>query len=675
MKKFTGFLLLLLCFSAYSQQPQIPLALLTFEKDLRAEMLELTNWGQNEKLNSLSDSEKLEPAVVIDETRADFIETPKLDEKRTLEFTYRMYYKRVHINEDKSVQSFNKLYLQVQSEFDLVDLRAHTISSSGKVSKEFNEKDMKLTEEDGKKFLILAIDGAEKGGEIEYFYITRKNVQRYGSINVQGGTFIRNYNYIMRMPEHVEFLFKGYNGCPDVTDQNKGDYNYYRLKVKNVPVLNTETFQNYDTELMRMEYVLAYIKSSGKVRLNTYADFSKNVYKNLMADQKESLKDIKKLSKKLKLETITDNETKIRTIENWIKTNIVYSDDVSFSKMSDLLKNKYAGESGLIKLYIYLFEYNDIKYQIWATCSKDKKVFDEDFESYNFLEDFYLYFPGVKKFIDYKNIAWRLSIPPSAILGQKALQIKVVDLGNGVTSSKYTIGKAKLPSCTLTNDVMKLDIRLNEEMNKTTIMYHAEEGGYQNYIKAFLTLSSDESKRKEVLEEHIKAVSKDATVSKIKTKDANINDIENVEKPVIIDAELAVSSIIENGGDKVILKIGQLIGEQAELYSDKPRQSKIVNFYPHMYTRTIVVHIPDGYTVKGADKFVINNLFKNTNDEVTDSIGFISNYTLEGNTLTINCTEYYEFLDWPKAKYEQYRLVINSAADFNKLSIILIPKK
>lgn len=675
MKRLLNLLLLIATFSASSQEAKISPMLKSFETDLRAEMLELTNWGQNEKLYSLSDSEMKEPAVVIDEARADFIEIPKISADKTREFNYRMYYKRVHINEDKSVQTFNKIYLQVQSEIDLVDLRAHSIGANGKISKEFNEKDMKLTEEDGKKFLILAIDGAEKGGEIEYFYITRKRIQQWGSISVQGGTYIRKFSYTMRMPEHVEYLFKGYNNCPEVKDENKGDYNYYRLKVENVPVLNKETFSSYDTELMRVEFLLGYIKSMGKVRLNTYADFSKDVYKSLMSKQSESLKDIKKLSKKLKLSEIEDQEAKIRTIENWVKSNIVFNDEVEFTKMSDLLKNKYASEWGLLRLYIYLFEYNEIKYQVWASCDKDDKVFDEEFESYNFLDNYYLYFPKVKKFIDFKNIAWRLGMPPSAILGQKAVQIKVVDLGNGVTSSKYTIGKAKTPSCNQTNAVMNLDITLDGSMSKTMIKYHAEEGGYENYIKAIYTLVTDDDKRKEILEEHVKAVSKDADVTNIKVKNSNINDIENAEKPLIIEADLSVSKIIESAGDKTILKIGELIGEQAELYSDKPRQTKIIDFYPHMYTRTIVVHIPDGYTVKGLEKFVIKNLYQNVNGESTDSIGFISNYKLDGNILTINCTEYYEFLEWPKEKYEQYRIVINSAADFNKLSIILDPKK
>lgn len=675
MKRFLSLLLTLICLQSFSQGTKISPMLKTFEEELRVEMLELTNWGQNQKLYSVSDSEAKEPAVVIDESRADYIELPKIESNKSLQIDYRMYYKRVHINEDKSVQTFNKLYLQVRSADDLVDLRAHTISATGKISKEFNEKDMKLTEEDGKKFLILAIDGAEKGGEVEYFYITRRSIQIVGSVNVQGNTLIRKYTYTLRVPEHIEFLFKGYNGCPDVKDENKGDYNYYRINVKNVPVLNKETFQNYDSELMRSEFVLAYFKSTGKERQYTYSDFSKDEYRLIMNDQKETLKEIKKLSKKLKLAEITDNETKIRTIENWIKSNIIYSEDVYYSKMSDLIKNKYTGELGLLKLYAHMFEYNEIKYQIWVTCDRDSKEFDEDFESYNFLEDYYFYFPKVKKFIDFKNIAWRLGIPPSAILGQKAMQIKVVDLGNGEMSSKYTIGTAKTPGCSITDNVLKLDITLDASMNSSTIKYHSEQSGYENYLKGIFSLVTDEEKRKEILEEQIKRASKDAVVTKIKTKYTDINDQETVEKPIIVDAQMEVSKIIESAGEKTILKIGELIGEQSELYSDKPRQSNIVNFYPHMYTRLIVVHVPDGYTVKGLDKFVIKNVFQNPDGETTDSIGFESNYLLDGNVLTITCTEYYEFLDWPKEKYEQYRTVINSAADFNKLSIIFDPKK
>jgi hypothetical protein len=41
----------------------------------------------------------------------------------------------------------------------------------------------------------------------------------------------------------------------------------------------------------------------------------------------------------------------------------------------------------------------------------------------------------------------------------------------------------------------------------------------------------------------------------------------------------------------------------------------------------------------------------------------------------INNLEYYQCIEWPVDRYEEYRTVINAAADFNKLAIIFEPKK
>jgi hypothetical protein len=675
MKKSFFLLLVLFCINAYSQKDKLPQKLLSFEKDLRGELLEMTPWGQSDKLFSISDSEMKEPAVIINETRGSFIELPRIDDKTTLVYDYRLYYKRVHLVEDKSVEHYNKIYLTVSNAIDLVDLRARTISSKGKVSKEFNEKDMKLTEEDGKKSLILALEGAEKGGEVEWFFITRNNISEYGHINVQGNTFIRDYKYIMRVPEHVEYLFKAYNKCPEVETETKGDYNYYRMKGSKIPVLEKESFQDYDAELMRQEYVLAYIKSKGKVRLNTYADYTKNLYKNIMKDKDKSMKDIKKLSAKLKLEDAGSDMDKIKIIENWIKTNINYTDQIYYTNMKELLSNKFANDLGLLKLYAFLLDYNNIKYQIWVTCDKGDMAFDEDFESFDFLDNHYFYFPKSKKFIDPKNVAWRIGLPPSSIIGQKALQIKTVDLGNDVTSSKYTIGVCKTPSCQSTNAVMKIDLTLDAALSKATIKYYSEESGYDNYIRTLYAIVTDESKRKEILEDYVKRISKDAVVSKVSSKNNTFDDPESASKPAVINATLTTSTILESAGDKTIIKVGTLIGEQSELYSDKPRQSHIVDRYPHMYTRTIKITIPDGYNTKGLEKLKINKVYKVEHDDITDSIGFISDYVIEGNTLTINCVEYYQLISWPMEKYEEYRDVVNAAADFNKLVVILDPKK
>ncbi len=675
MKKVLLLVLNLIPLCVFAQSDKLPPKLISFEKDLRAEMIDLTQWGKDEKLYQLSDSEALEPSVIINEIVADYLEIPKISETETQVITYEMTYKRIRLNEDKGVESYNKIYIPVKSEKDLVDLRAHTFSASGKISKEFDESDMKTIEEEGTKYLILALDGVEKGGEVEYYFVRRKTMSEYGDINVQGSTFKRNFKYIMRVPKHVDFLFKGYNGCPVIKEEKIGDYNIYTLDVKNVSVLNKETMQNYDADLIRLEYLLGYTKNKGRERFNTFADFNKNVFGNIMSAKDKSNSEIKKLTKKLKLDDISSTEDKIRTVENWVKSNIVFLDMVSFTSMKDLIKNRYAGELGLLRLYTYMFDENEIKYEIWATCDRSEKVFDESFESFNFLKDYYFYFPGLKKYLDFKNLVWRLGFPPSAILGQKALQIKVINLGDDLVTSKFTIGMAETPDCDATNEIMNVELKLDASLSKINGKLHTEEEGYQNYVKGIYVMVSDEAKRKEIVDEWLKRVSDDAKITKVEFQNEDLNDLDQVKKPLIVDMEFTASKIIENAGDNIIIKIGQVIGTQSELYNEKPRQSKIANDYPHKYTRMITLDIPDGYTVKGLDKIMISKKHKMVRGTATDSIGFISSYTYEGNKLVIYCTEYYECIEWPVSDYPAYSEVINSAADFNKISVILEKKE
>jgi hypothetical protein len=91
--------------------------------------------------------------------------------------------------------------------------------------------------------------------------------------------------------------------------------------------------------------------------------------------------------------------------------------------------------------------------------------------------------------------------------------------------------------------------------------------------------------------------------------------------------------------------------------------------YAHSYNRTLTIIIPKGYHIKGLDKLNINHTFNNTSDK--PSFGFVSSYTLEGDKLIITCKEYYNDLSYSVAQFEDFKRVINDAADFNKISILI----
>ena len=49
---------------------------------------------------------------------------------------------------------------------------------------------------------------------------------------------------------------------------------------------------------------------------------------------------------------------------------------------------------------------------------------------------------------------------------------------------------------------------------------------------------------------------------------------------------------------------------------------------------------------------------------------FTSRYEIKNDFLTITCNEYYDEITVPLERYEEFRTVINAAADFNKITLV-----
>ena len=90
--------------------------------------------------------------------------------------------------------------------------------------------------------------------------------------------------------------------------------------------------------------------------------------------------------------------------------------------------------------------------------------------------------------------------------------------------------------------------------------------------------------------------------------------------------------------------------------------------YPHDYKRTISITLPEGYSVKNLDQL---DTVAKVNLNGAESCKFLTTHTLKGNVLTINNIEFYKDTDYPINLYDDYVKVINSAADFNKIVLVL----
>lgn len=93
--------------------------------------------------------------------------------------------------------------------------------------------------------------------------------------------------------------------------------------------------------------------------------------------------------------------------------------------------------------------------------------------------------------------------------------------------------------------------------------------------------------------------------------------------------------------------------------------------FPHILARKIKFTIPAGYIVKNPGDLNIDHTYKE-NDQLT--MGFVSSYKMEGNTLTITIMEEYRKTRYPLSQYDDFRKIINSAADFNKVALVLEKK-
>ncbi|HNX65764.1 MAG TPA: hypothetical protein PKH02_02725, partial [Bacteroidales bacterium] len=141
-------------------------------------------------------------------------------------------------------------------------------------------------------------------------------------------------------------------------------------------------------------------------------------------------------------------------------------------------------------------------------------------------------------------------------------------------------------------------------------------------------------------------------------------------RPLIFDVNLTANSLIESAGNDFIINIGKTIGTQSEMYQTKERKQPIDIQFAHHFYRRIEFSIPKGYKVSNPTDLIMN-VEMVENGKV--SAFFTSWYEQAGNTLYIYSREAYPEIEYPVSSFNQFRSVVNAAADFNKKKLIITP--
>ena len=624
------------------------------------------NWDFEPKFEVLDIPVKEHNAVVLKDLKA--VEYYLDEDYNTLLQLYTVHTK-VQVNTHNAVEMYNKLYMPMARVLSIEDLRARVITKES--VKEIDDIDLKDYEgEDSySSYKYFAIEGVEVGSQIEYIYTFKMTPQLEGTREFfQTDELKLNTEFHIYCDDKMFFKTKGYNGFHDLSlDTTQEGKNHYFAKIETIEALKPELYAPYNDRLMRIEYKLDFIEPANEVKLNTYNQISTQLNKYLRVGiSKKDIKALKKLSKKLGLASL-EELAQIRKIEDYIKRNITISDQSNqdLETLEVILENLVANERGIIKLYISWFDLFSIDYDYGLTSDRTRVSMDPHFESYSFLENYIFYFPKYDQYMAPTEMLYRVGYIPFNWCNNYGLFVKSVQDGDDLID----VGEIKfiepLPY-NKSEDLQDIKIEFDGEFDALNLGISRTFTGYNaTFIQPIFELIP-EAETKLVVSELLNLSGKDFDLLDYKLINVSLDSF--YRKPFVIEGKATTkSSFYGKAGDRYLLKIGEVIGEQVEMYQEEDRKLPVENEYNRNYERKIQFEIPKGYAVRNLDELKMDIHYEENGER---SMGFSSEYRVEGDQVFVYIHEYYKKLEYPVETFDQFRKIINAAADFNKKVLI-----
>lgn len=625
------------------------------------------DWSEIPKVE-LSAEEIKENSIIIKEKKG--IEIYLNDEKKEFK-EFNLFHQIIKLNNDKGVEDFNKYYINTSRVIEILKLKARVIKNNGEII-ELGQKDMQ-DEKDEQGNVVgqyFAFQGIEVGCYVEILTYFVQNPKMDGrEIVVQNEMLKKNYEFELISPTHLIFDSYPVNNLKKLEkDSTVTSYNRWFLELKDLKPLKEENWADYSPNLMKFFYKFNKNLYSNKGNFYTYGVFTQDIYASMFAPL--TSKEKKGILKILQQENITNEqnvETKLRKLEIYLKNNFQTTTDFFENSMNIevILKKKIAHEDGLTRIMMNCLRELAIDFELVVTCNRHQNKFPKEFETYNFLQEYLIYIKPIDKYYS-SSLIYKIGFVPSEYTYNNGLFIKESILsgqGAGIGKVKFISTPKAEESIDEINTVSKLDDLLSSliiDVTRKTTGYKAE--AYQSFI----SYVGSEEKKNEFLKEYIAYLDDKSNPENLVFENDN-SDAYGV-LPLIGKGKITSANFVENAGDKILVKVGGLIGPQAELYNKEKRVLPVSNPFNRKYARKIVFEIPEGYMVSNLND-------ANFNIEFADkSCGFISNATLSGNIVTIEISEWYSKIEFSVDEYPMYEKAINGAADFNKVVFVLKKK-
>ena len=588
---------------------------------------------------------------------------------------YYLEHKVLWLNSDDRIEEYNKVYLPYASNASLVANKARVIKKTGEIIVLDASKILQAeNEETGSKYNYFAFEGIEKGSIIEYYYVEKRRPKYQGArVDIESDYDKQFVAFDLYAPTNLLFNFKSFNlETAVVKDESSTEKLHWQFAVKDLQGIDREEQAPYTAAIGYLMYKL-HKNTANNTIITSYNEVAQNLYEFYYPSYtEEENKLIEKFAKKIAINADEDEENKARIIDLYLKENIYISESGNdeLKELKKVLTSKTANETGIIKLYIALFKQFDITHEMVLTTNRLELKFDKEFEATTFLQEFLFYFPASKKYLAPSKFGTRFGFPPPYYMDNYGLFVTGYDINGkrkAFSEVKYIEG---LPANS-SKDEMFIEVSFHkEDFTKNTIKIHRKlHGYYAMNIQPFMNLIQPDRKNEVIDDAFAKSSDKNAEVlsRELIHEDPSLFGL----KPFEVIFDLRSEYFVEKAGTKFLFKLGALIGPQMEMYQEKKRILPLEAEFNRSYYRTLKITIPEGYKVSNLDDITIKNSYTKEGKEL---FIFDSYYSLEGNVLTVTADEHYrETLVAPEL-YEAYRTVINSAADFNKVTLVLEPK-
>jgi hypothetical protein len=608
----------------------------------------------------------------------------------------------VKVLDSRGVERYSTVVLPLNLGTKVPTVKARTISPAGKVRNIDKERILIGLNAEGRYVIVLPMEGVERNSEVEYLIKEIDMNDNFGMVTVQKDIPVAKTRFIMSYRKNMIVETRARNGFPEVTAELEHNRMQYKVEIDNIPALLTEKNSFYDLNTMALEYRVSYYTNENeeKIKLNSFNNLARKLHdENYKLSEKER-KAVNNYLSELGVQPNGNETDNIRKIEQGIKKNIVLYSYVDYEERKEvmasndrrsmslyaagydeprdvidtILDKKAASYKGYIRLFAACLTQAGIPHEIGWAWDRSKYRIDPKFESWRGLNYTLIYFPNEKKFLSPTAKYLRYPVIPQVLAGSKGV-FCTIPLKGIVTGPLYKIRSINPLSEKENRNDITASVTFTKSMDAKIDLAHEWNGYASAEIRSELPFVRPENMKKYVAE----ILDLTNNYSEIDKYNFTNDDAGSYYsgKPLTLYASATLSGLVNTAGKRYLIKVGNLIGRQSNMYEDRKRVMPVDMLYPKSYNRTITINIPKGYKIVNPEATQMSADY--LNGELENVISFDANYKLvkdnkNGDKLIITIKEKYTQMHFPLFEYDRFRKVYNTAADFNNVVLVMTRK-